>query len=126
MDEFLNSSKKKIELLRELLSVLICEEDLLVKGKSQERRNVSRQRSRLNRQLRYLKNDEQLDIFLSKDDIDCLKSIQESLEKQIISQKQRNISLLKNNPSNQIEEKKQNKFNGSKTKLITIDPDSAA
>ncbi len=85
-------SSESIALLREVLSLLVFEERLLMEGKTEEKKMISKKRYALHRKLRFLDQQFSLPLYQQEED---LKEVYESLKTAISLQKKRNLSLQK-------------------------------
>ena len=86
-------SPEIVSLLREILSLLVMEERLLLEGKIEEKKTISKKRYQLHKKLRFL--DQQLSFGFDFIDFSSLKEVFDSLNSAIATQKKRNFSLQK-------------------------------
>ncbi len=85
-------SQESISLMRELLSLLVFEEKLLIEGKQEEKRQISKKRYAIHRKLRFLNEQYTLPLYQEESD---LREVYESLKTAIFFQKKRNLLLQK-------------------------------
>jgi hypothetical protein len=107
--------------MRELLSLLIHEEKLLLEGKKEEKKIISKKRYALHKKFRFL--NDQYSLPLYEEEKSDLKEVFESLKDAIFLQKKRNLLLQKKGCSeNPLAEKIQIKK--KKTLLLTLMDDT--
>lgn len=116
-------SSEEISLLRELLSLLVCEECLLMQGQKEERKLLCKRRYAVNRKIRFLKNQPHQLTFFDEFDTAYLQGIYDALEKEILLQRKRNIALLKYGGLDTLKKNPAIAPKVNKPRLLTLDPD---